>query len=83
MKFGPDGRLYAVNGETGFFGVAPGTSMKSCPNGMLALNQHCIFTNTGFTQDGDVWWEGMTPSAPEGVTNWLGQPHDGKSMLFV
>jgi phosphoenolpyruvate carboxykinase (GTP) len=79
MKFGADGRLYAINPEAGFFGVAPFTSMTTNPNAMLSCKDNSIFTNTGLTPDDDIWWEGIGHDIPSGTITWTNEKYDAAS----
>lgn len=83
MKFGEDGRLYAINPEAGFFGVAPFTSMETNPNAMLSAAKNTIFTNTGLTPDGDVWWEGIGHDMPAGTITWTNEVFDAEKCKVV
>ena len=79
LRPGPDGRLWAVNPENGFFGVAPGTSKKTNPNALASAMKNSIFTNVVLKPDGTVWWEGMDKNPPHGALNWKGEPWDPES----
>jgi phosphoenolpyruvate carboxykinase (GTP) len=74
MRPGPDGRLYAINPEAGYFGVVPGTNMKSNPNAMISMSKDTIYTNVALTPDGDVWWEGKDGEPPTECLDWKGRP---------
>jgi phosphoenolpyruvate carboxykinase (GTP) len=83
MRWGADGQLRAINPEAGFFGVAPGTSASSNPYALATCQKNSLFTNVGLTPQGDVWWEGLTPSAPDGTYTWQNEPWQPGSHAVV